>query len=58
MASTCSGVRRCKKVNINLRQVQKLSRGSGPRASVSPAMARWKAWEWALTGAGNKTATR
>ena len=35
------------------RQVQKVSRGCGPRASESPAMARWKACECTLAIAGS-----
>ena len=35
------------------RQVQKVSRGCGPRASESPAMARWKACEWTFAIAGS-----
>jgi hypothetical protein len=46
MASTSSGVSRSRKRYIRSRQVQKLSRPSAPRRSVSPAMARWKAWLW------------
>ena len=51
MASTCSGLRRPTKPYISLRQVQKLSSpapSSVPVCSVSPAMARWKAWLWRL----------
>ena len=40
------------------RQVQKLSRPEGPRASDSPAMARWKVWLWRLEMAGSSTATQ
>ena len=44
IASTSSGVRWSRKRYMICRQVQKVSRGCGPRASDSPAMARWKAW--------------
>ena len=40
------------------RQVQKVSRGCGPRASESPAMARWKACEWTFASAGSRSSTR
>jgi hypothetical protein len=43
---------------MSARQVQNESRGSGPRRSVSPAMARWKAWLWAFAGAGSRRSTR
>ena len=43
---------------MSARQVQKLSRGSGPRRSVRPAMARWKAWQCRLVGAGSRMAWR
>ena len=47
------GVKLVQKAIHQLRHVQKLSRGSGPRASVRPAIARWKAWLCRLTGAGS-----
>ena len=40
------------------RQVQKVSRGSGPRASGSPAMARWKACECRFAIAGRTRSQR
>ena len=43
MASTSSGPSRSTKPYITSRQVQKLS-PPGPARSVSPAIARWKAW--------------
>ncbi len=40
------------------RQVQNVSRRAGPRASASPAIARWKAWLCRFAGAGSRIAAR
>ena len=58
MASTSSGVRWSRKRYMIWRQVQKVSRGSGPLASDSPAMARWKAWLCRFAIAGSSRGTR
>ena len=57
MASTCAGVIVSRKRYISARQVQKLS-SPAPRRSLNPAMARWKACEWLLAGAGTSTPAR
>src|SRR5574343_411327 len=58
MVRNCAGVMRSAALYMRVRQLQKSSPPTAPLAqvSVSPAMARWKAWLWALTTPGSTAA--